>query len=262
MKRPAFTLIELLVVISIIALLIGILLPALGGARDVARTLKCMTQVRSIAQATVNYASDHEDWLPPVWVRAGIEGYPNEDVFSNIFVRMGYMTAPEGIDNQSPFRCPLGTNERVVGWVPLGDQPHTTPTHFQYNYPGASDPTDSDPQLIDGVAVPTWYMLPGGNHNNWSFQDIRQQSHWERTKRMSNADYTSERTMAAELSNLNAGSPNYGQGRIAGRHPPYSNDDRDGGSNMAFFDGHAETIRTDNWYAGGDVRPVRFLWVD
>ncbi|MEQ9453701.1 MAG: prepilin-type N-terminal cleavage/methylation domain-containing protein [Phycisphaeraceae bacterium] len=60
-----FTLIELLVVISIIALLIGILLPALGAARDQARALNCLTKARSIAQALTMYLHDHADYFPP-----------------------------------------------------------------------------------------------------------------------------------------------------------------------------------------------------
>ena len=62
--RPAaFTLIELLVVISIIALLIGILLPALGAARDSARTLNCLANVRSLSQAGYTFATDHKQHL-------------------------------------------------------------------------------------------------------------------------------------------------------------------------------------------------------
>ncbi|QDU70560.1 type II secretion system protein [Mucisphaera calidilacus] len=59
--RRGFTLIELLVVISIIALLIGILLPALGAARDTARRLQCSTNVRTLMGASVAYAFDNRD---------------------------------------------------------------------------------------------------------------------------------------------------------------------------------------------------------
>lgn len=66
MKRAAFTLIELLVVISIIALLIGILLPALGSARRVARQLQNTTQTRGIHQALFSFAQGNKGWYPGV----------------------------------------------------------------------------------------------------------------------------------------------------------------------------------------------------
>ena len=62
--RRGFTLIELLVVISIIALLIGILLPALGAARDSARTLACLSNTRQLGIALYTYATDHDARFP------------------------------------------------------------------------------------------------------------------------------------------------------------------------------------------------------
>ncbi len=62
--RTAFTLIELLMVIAIIALLVGILLPALGTARDSARSIECLSRMRDLGSASSAYLDDNDETFP------------------------------------------------------------------------------------------------------------------------------------------------------------------------------------------------------
>jgi len=72
-QSPGFTLIELLVVIAIIALLIGLLLPALGSARDQARQVLEMSAARTLTMAYTNYAIENDDAMLPLYTRDGID---------------------------------------------------------------------------------------------------------------------------------------------------------------------------------------------
>lgn len=63
LRREGFTLVELLVVIAIIALLLSILLPALGKARDLARNVVCASNSRQLSIASMTFAQDHNQYV-------------------------------------------------------------------------------------------------------------------------------------------------------------------------------------------------------
>src|SRR5881227_3848604 len=84
--KRAFTLVELLVVIGIIAVLIGILLPALNKARKAARTTTCLANLRTLTQAEIQYWNDNKGHFSP---------YYNGDKKNSIF-QIEWMSQPKG----------------------------------------------------------------------------------------------------------------------------------------------------------------------
>jgi len=108
MNRKAFTLIELLVVISIIALLVGILLPALGAARRVAQDIKGASNMRQQMIGVVGYSNDYDGILPP-----GFDSGTNK--YWSLFISDYATKSGLGDADQSEmFQCPSSTFDQGV----------------------------------------------------------------------------------------------------------------------------------------------------
>lgn len=133
-SHRAFTLIELLVVISIIALLIAILLPALTQARATGRSSACLSNLRQAGIAFMAYGSDNDSRMPPS--QDSIAGH----VWYSILADAGYMTGAtkvggttHQIEANNALLCPETSTVRPAVF-PSAPVSMTDPKHWQYTW--------------------------------------------------------------------------------------------------------------------------------
>ena len=180
----AFTLVELLVVVGIIAVLIGILLPVLGRAREQAQRISCANQLKQLGAAVHMYANESKGRLP----FGGRDGNPDEHCIwiahetYNIFVKYigseNNLDLPMGSIGEKRLVCPNLDQSGVVdmpfratstiGWVIgynyLGDKPKCMKAHgwrspLRINESG-QEPLPLFADLNDWSPPDRWTIIP------------------------------------------------------------------------------------------------------
>ena len=138
LARMGFTLVELLIVISVMAVLIGMLLPAINAVRESARTTKCLNNLRQITLATFAYTNDNDNHLPMAvsGYDAESRGYEGQTLGSKIAPYLDAQDANSGwsVPSSKIFICP---DSPIIGIVQTG-------SGLLYDYGGGNtSPTSS-----------------------------------------------------------------------------------------------------------------------
>ncbi len=164
--RGGFTLIELLVVVSIVALLLGILLPSLKGARGGAKRVACGANLRGIGQALRGYLNESNDILPVVAYLPSLpgEGPPRPSLPDTLRPYLEKDSSAQ-IADMEVFRCPADTPGVTDRGAPNENKSffETEGTSYQFNtrlYWFMRDQASSDPWLVKPTSLYNFVRNP------------------------------------------------------------------------------------------------------
>ena len=203
--RKSFTLIELLVVIAIIAILAGMLLPAISKAREKAQATACLNNMKQVAMNITIYADSHDGVAPPTNYKVAVPSGGTD-----AYLRWPGLLWQKGGGSLKLFQCPaLHTTEADLSGIPMDNY---WDAKLQYVHFGLNDNNTLVRDRLDKIRRPSNYYF------------------------MADTYY---RTTGDKLSGylvLSHTFPDNDNGVLDGRHAD--------NANIAFADGHVDSLKT------------------
>ena len=165
--QTAFTLLELLVVISVIALLLALLLPAIGRARESALSTMCSNHQRNLGLGITMYADDHDGQMPPI--ETGLDEYapialhvtkylrvPGQQQLRADWSGLGLLFTGDYVSLPEAFYCPSVVSEPYLAYEEIQVEGRDLESHYlmrsSYNYRNGRYPSIKTPLLAQFAA--------------------------------------------------------------------------------------------------------------